>query len=134
MKRPLLLSFGLLLLSLLTAVISVNAYSTASAGLSIKTSSDDALLTPSVYFATPPDNYPCNEIGVYINNPNDQLSRVELYRSRSADSGFELIATLNEGEAYYSDQDLVSQKTYYYCIESINENGVSERTKVIEVK
>lgn len=27
-----------------------------------------------------------------------------------------------------------SQKTYYFTIESINENGVSERTKVIEVK
>jgi xylan 1,4-beta-xylosidase len=27
-----------------------------------------------------------------------------------------------------------SQKTYYYCIEAINENGVSERTKTIEVK
>jgi hypothetical protein len=27
-----------------------------------------------------------------------------------------------------------SQKTYYYCIEAINENGISERTKVIEVK
>ncbi|HEV8273317.1 MAG TPA: discoidin domain-containing protein [Chitinophagaceae bacterium] len=27
-----------------------------------------------------------------------------------------------------------SQKTYYYCIEAINENGVSERSKIIEVK
>jgi uncharacterized protein (UPF0254 family) len=27
-----------------------------------------------------------------------------------------------------------SQKTYYFSIEAINENGVSERTKVIEVK
>jgi hypothetical protein len=26
------------------------------------------------------------------------------------------------------------QKTYYYCIEAINENGVSERSKIIEVK
>ena len=27
-----------------------------------------------------------------------------------------------------------SQKTYYYSIEAVNENGVSERTKVMEVK
>jgi hypothetical protein len=27
-----------------------------------------------------------------------------------------------------------SQKTYYYCIEAINENGVSERSKITEVK
>jgi xylan 1,4-beta-xylosidase len=27
-----------------------------------------------------------------------------------------------------------SQKTYYYCIEAVNENGVSERSKTIEVK
>ena len=27
-----------------------------------------------------------------------------------------------------------SQKTYYYCIEAINETGVSERSKIIEVK
>ncbi len=27
-----------------------------------------------------------------------------------------------------------SQKTYYYCIEAVNENGVSARTEVIEVK
>jgi hypothetical protein len=27
-----------------------------------------------------------------------------------------------------------SQKTYYYCIEAINESGVSERSKIIEVK
>lgn len=25
------------------------------------------------------------------------------------------------------------QKTYFYCIESINENGTSERSKVIKV-
>jgi len=27
-----------------------------------------------------------------------------------------------------------SQKTYYYCIEAFNENGVSERSKIMEVK
>ena len=27
-----------------------------------------------------------------------------------------------------------SQKTYYYSIEAVNENGVSERTKVMEVR
>jgi len=27
-----------------------------------------------------------------------------------------------------------SQKAYYYCVEAVNENGVSERTKIIEVK
>ena len=34
----------------------------------------------------------------------------------------------------YWMKSMDSQKTYYYCIEAINENGTSERSKVIEVK
>ena len=34
----------------------------------------------------------------------------------------------------YWMKSMDSQKTYYYSIEAINENGVSERSKVIEVK
>jgi hypothetical protein len=133
MKTTLSISCCVLLLHVL---IAPNAISASSANLSdpaFKISSDvsrEALQTPSIYFATPPDNYPCNEIGIYISNPNDQLSRVELYRSRNADTGFELIATLNEGESYYSDQDLVSQKTYYYKARIIREGEVSDFSAV----
>jgi hypothetical protein len=35
-------------------------------------------------------------------------------------------------EYYNKGMDLM--KTYYYTIEAINENGVSERSKTIEVK
>ena len=38
------------------------------------------------------------------------------------------------GNNEYWMKAMDSQKTYYYCIEAVNENGVSERTKVIEVK
>jgi hypothetical protein len=134
MKKTLSISFCVLLLNVLLSANAVTASPSDLSDPAFKISSDDvsldALLTPSIYFATPPDNYPCNEIGVYISNPNDQLSRVELYRSRSADTGFELIATLNEGESYYSDQDLVSQKTYYYKARIIREGEVSDFSAV----
>lgn len=134
MKRLLSISSNLLLLNVLLAAVVVKAFSADLPDPSFNTLNDaayqEALQTPSIYFATPPDNYPCNEIGVYINNPNDQLSRVELYRSRYPDTGFELIASMNEGEAYYSDQDLVSQKTYYYKARIVREGEFSDFSAV----
>jgi hypothetical protein len=134
MKTTLSISSCVLLLSMLMAANAVSAspadFSDPAFKISSHDASREALQTPSIYFATPPDNYPCNEIGVYISNPNDQLSRVELYRSRNADTGFELIATLNEGESYYSDQDLVSLKTYYYKARIIREGEVSDFSAV----
>jgi hypothetical protein len=45
---------------------------------------------------------------------------------------YNCIMVHDANEYYYKGMD--KQKTYYYSIESVNENGVSERSQVIEVK
>jgi xylan 1,4-beta-xylosidase len=55
-----------------------------------------------------------------------------IYFGIAPDKLYNCIMVHDANDYYYKGMDLL--KTYYYCIEAVNENGVSERTKVIEVK
>jgi hypothetical protein len=64
--------------------------------------------------------------------PLDNAFAYNIYYGTHPDKLYTSIMVHANNEYWMKSMD--SQKTYYYCIESINENGVSERTKVIEVK
>jgi hypothetical protein len=64
--------------------------------------------------------------------PVDNAFAYNIYYGTHPDKLYTSIMVHANNEYWMKSMD--SQKTYYYCIESINENGVSERTKVIEVK
>ena len=55
-----------------------------------------------------------------------------IYTGLSPDKLYNCIMVHDANEYYYKAMD--SQKTYYFSIESINENGVSERSKVIKAE
>ena len=64
--------------------------------------------------------------------PVDNAFAYNIYYGTHPDKLYTSIMVHANNEYWMKSMD--SQKTYYYCIESINENGVSERSKVIEVK
>ena len=64
--------------------------------------------------------------------PVDNAFAYNIYYGTHPEKLYTSIMVHSNNEYWMKTMD--SQKTYYFCIESINENGVSERTKVIEVK
>lgn len=64
--------------------------------------------------------------------PVDNAFAYNIYYGTHPDKLYTSIMVHGNNEYWMKAMD--SQKTYYYCIEAINENGVSERSKIIEVK
>jgi len=64
--------------------------------------------------------------------PVDNAFAYNIYFGTAADKLYNCIMVHDANEYYYKGMDKF--KTYYFSIESINENGVSERSKVQEVK
>ena len=64
--------------------------------------------------------------------PVDNAFAYNIYYGTNPDNLYTSIMIHANNEYWMKAMD--SQKTYYYSIESINENGVSERSKTIEVK
>ena len=65
-------------------------------------------------------------------SPVNNAYAYNIYFGTAPDKLYNCIMVYDANEYYYKGMDKL--KTYYYCIEAINENGVSERSKVIEVK
>jgi xylan 1,4-beta-xylosidase len=65
-------------------------------------------------------------------SPVDNAYAYNIYFGTQPDKLYNCIMVHDANEYYFKGMDKL--KTYYYCIESVNENGVSERTKVTEVK
>ena len=64
--------------------------------------------------------------------PVDNAFAYNIYYGTHPDKLYTSIMIHSNNEYWMKAMD--SHKTYYYCIEAINENGVSERTKIVEVK
>lgn len=64
--------------------------------------------------------------------PVDNAFAYNIYYGTAPDKLYSCIMVHSNNEYWMKSMD--SQKTYYYSIEAINENGVSERTKPVEVK
>jgi xylan 1,4-beta-xylosidase len=64
--------------------------------------------------------------------PVDDAFAYNIYYGTSPDKLYSCIMVHGNNEYWMKAMD--SQKTYYYCIESVNENGTSERTKPIKVE
>lgn len=64
--------------------------------------------------------------------PVDNAFAYNIYYGTHPDKLYTSIMIHANNEYWMKAMD--SQKAYYYCIEAINENGVSERSKIIEVK
>lgn len=63
--------------------------------------------------------------------PVDNAFAYNIYYGTHPDKLYTSIMIHSNNEYWMKAMD--AQKTYYYCIESVNENGTSERTKVIKV-
>jgi len=63
--------------------------------------------------------------------PVDNAYAYNIYYGTHPDKLYTSIMVHSNNEYWMKAMD--SQKTYYYCIEAINENGTSERTKIIKV-
>ena len=64
--------------------------------------------------------------------PVDNAFAYNIYYGTHPDKLYTSIMVHANNEYWMKAMD--SQKTYYYCIEAVNENGTSERSKTIEVK
>lgn len=64
--------------------------------------------------------------------PVDNAFAYNIYYGTHPDKLYTSIMVHANNEYWMKAMD--SQKTYYYCIESVNENGVSERSKVLKVE
>lgn len=64
--------------------------------------------------------------------PVDNAFAYNIYYGTAPDKLYTSIMVHSNNEYWMKAMD--SQKTYYYCIESVNENGVSERTEVTKVE
>jgi xylan 1,4-beta-xylosidase len=64
--------------------------------------------------------------------PVDNAFAYNIYYGTHPEKLYTSIMVHSNNEYWMKAMD--SQKIYYYCIEAINENGVSERSKIIEVK
>lgn len=62
---------------------------------------------------------------------NDDAFAYNIYTGLAPDKLYNCIMVHSANEYYYKAMD--KNKPYYFCIEAINENGISERTKVIKV-
>jgi xylan 1,4-beta-xylosidase len=65
-------------------------------------------------------------------SPVNNAYAYNIYFGAAPDKLYNCIMVHDANEYYYKGMD--KMKIYYYCIEAINENGVSGRSKVIEVK
>ncbi|TAL46863.1 MAG: xylosidase [Chitinophagaceae bacterium] len=63
-------------------------------------------------------------------SPVDNAFAYNIYFSTAPDKLFNCIMVYDANEYYYKGMDLM--KTYYYCIEAVNENGVSIRSQVVK--
>jgi hypothetical protein len=63
--------------------------------------------------------------------PQDDAFAYNIYYGTHPDKLYSCIMVHSNNEYWMKAMDL--QKVYYYCIEAVNENGVSERTEVIKV-
>ncbi|MCH5599654.1 family 43 glycosylhydrolase [Niabella ginsengisoli] len=63
--------------------------------------------------------------------PSDDAFAYNIYYGTHPDKMYTSIMVHSNNEYWMKAMD--SQKPYYYCIQALNENGVSERTKVIKV-
>ena len=61
----------------------------------------------------------------------DNAYAYNLYFGTAPDKLYNCIMVHDANEYYYKGMD--KKQTYYYSIESVNENGVSERSQVMEV-
>jgi hypothetical protein len=64
--------------------------------------------------------------------PVDNAFAYNIYYGTNTDKLYTRIMVHSNNEYWMKAMD--SEVAYYYCIESINENGVSERTKVLKVE
>lgn len=64
-------------------------------------------------------------------NPVNNAFAYNIYYGIAPDKLYNCVMLHNVNEYWFKAMD--SQKTYYFTIEAVNENGVSERTKVIKV-
>ena len=64
-------------------------------------------------------------------NPVDNAFAYNLYYGTAPDKLYNCIMIHDFNEYWFKAMD--SQKTYYFTIEAINENGVSQKMKIIEV-
>lgn len=65
-------------------------------------------------------------------SPTDNAFAYNIYYGTAPDKLYNCIMVHNANEYWFKGMDKL--KTYYYTIEAINENGVSERKSVVEVK
>lgn len=65
-------------------------------------------------------------------NPVDNAFAYHIFYGTQPDKLYTSIIVHSNNEYWMKAMD--SQKTYYYCIQSVNENGVSDRSKVIKVE
>lgn len=65
-------------------------------------------------------------------SPVDNAYAYNIYYGTSPDKQYNCVMVHDVNEYWFKAMD--SQKTYYFTIEAVNENGVSERFKTIEVK
>ncbi|MDB5021900.1 MAG: xylosidase, partial [Pedobacter sp.] len=63
---------------------------------------------------------------------SDDAYAYNIYLGIEPDKLYNSIMVYNANEYWYKGMDKL--KTYYFSIEAINENGVSERSKVIKVE
>mgnify|MGYP000918201186 FL=1 len=64
--------------------------------------------------------------------PVDNAYAYNIYFGTEPDQMHNCIMVHDANEYYYKGMD--NQKTYYFSIEAVNENGVSERSSVIKVE
>ena len=65
-------------------------------------------------------------------SPVDNAYAYNIYFGTHPDKMYNCIMVHDANEYYYKGMDLM--KTYYFTIEAINENGVSEKIKTIKVE
>jgi fibronectin type 3 domain-containing protein len=92
----------------------------------------EELTPPALGIYGPPENFVCgNEIDLTYSNDNAD-GYTEIYRSRSADSGFELIYTETSlSGGVYLDKNLISKKTYYYKARAVRDGESSPFSPVV---
>jgi xylan 1,4-beta-xylosidase len=67
-------------------------------------------------------------------NPVTNAYAYNIYYGTAPDKLYNCIMVMDNNKNEYWFKAMDSQKAYYFTIEAINENGVSERTKITEVK
>jgi len=65
-------------------------------------------------------------------SPVSNAFAYNIYTGIAPDKLYNCIMVHNQNEYYFKAMD--REKPYYFCIEAINENGVSNRTQVIKVE